>query len=416
MYTYTDSMFSVEREVQAMEGLDKLYSRLESVIQGNGQVSNIDYSLVKCAIESHSNAAEVTFKEYLYPSNEAFEEDNEYMLGIAMEGILETAKNIGKKIWEKIQAAIAWIKEKWRSLFSSKRNYEEEINKLIEIVQGLEKDNTSLKLHEKYNQEEITNLEETISNLEKELNQSSKEVRELSDKVYKAESKLKQINAETERMFSDSAKIIASIPNDVPDSKIERAAEHELNKDKLLELKQKLTKIAGPILENIATLEERQETLLSLLKKDFPAGSLMGYHSTPSTKEVALSKLRDNKPTGQIRNYIRESYPVTVADREPNMFNINWGIIKHDLIIYRDCFKVIPTMDRLVGDINTLLNNGQNSSFRDKLKANPIFTVLGKILSIPLAVLNLIRKSIGQFFIMTGTVIRIIGKLISLTK
>lgn len=338
------------------------------------------------------------------------------MLGIAMEGILDTAKKIGKKIWEKIQAAIAWIKEKWRSLFSSKRNYEEEINKLIEIVQRLEKDNTSLKLHEKYNQEEITNLEETISNLEKELNQSSKEVRELSDKVYKAESKLKQINAETERMLSDSAKIIASIPNDVPDSKIERAAEHELNKDKLLELKQKLTKLAGPILENIATLEERQETLLSLLKKDFPAWSPMGYHSTPSTKEVALSKWRDNKPTGQIRNYIRESYPVTVADREPNMFNINWGIIKHDLIIYRDCFKVIPTMDRLVGDINTLLNNGQNSSFRDKLKANPIFTVLGKILSIPLAVLNLIRKSIGQFFIMTGTVIRIIGKLISLTK
>lgn len=126
---------TVEQDIAVQEGLEALYSQLSSIHQAN-QMTPAVASMMMCSMEAYAVAMKTKFNRYQLPSVESF--GDQYLSHdstvASLEGILESIKEIGKKILEAIRKAGAWLKEKAEGLFDRTKAFFSKAEKLEKAV------------------------------------------------------------------------------------------------------------------------------------------------------------------------------------------------------------------------------------------------------------------------------------------
>ena len=126
---------TVEQDIAVQEGLEALYSQLSAIHQANEMTPAVA-SMMMCSMEAYAVAMKTKFNRYQLPSVESF--GDQYLSHdstvASLEGILESIKEIGKKILEAIRKAGAWLKEKAESLFDRTKAFFSKAEKLEKAV------------------------------------------------------------------------------------------------------------------------------------------------------------------------------------------------------------------------------------------------------------------------------------------
>lgn len=126
---------TVEQDIAVQEGLEALYSQLSAIHQANEMTPAVA-SMMMCSMEAYAVAMKTKFNRYQLPSVESF--GDQYLSHdstvASLEGILESIKEIGKKILEAIRKAGAWLKEKAEGLFDRTKAFFSKAEKLEKAV------------------------------------------------------------------------------------------------------------------------------------------------------------------------------------------------------------------------------------------------------------------------------------------